>query len=200
MMAQLPGEQGWQEKRFLTRANQPLPDAWQNLLEIPRADDLAAAEAESIRDAMRSLARRAKRHSHACRGLLIVDYVQLLTVRNKGPRDAGHEVLTTAASLLTKAAAEADVALVLLSQMTKSDPSRKGEQGHGVGFSGADLERMAHAAAIIRKDTDTARVVQWVKDRGRLGWPQYKNTLQVKPSSRAFVDHADTVDADEWED
>lgn len=202
IMAQLPDAGAWWEESFRKRANVDLPKAWATLLDIPRADDLAANQAETIREALVAQAGRCERLrrqgslNHAANGLVVVDYVQLLTIRDKGPKDAGHEVLTTAASLLAKAAAEAGACLVLLSQVTKevrkkSTPKETPKEAEprvvdDTGFSGADLARMAHAAMeIVRYDDDTRRLY-WKKDRGRLGTPERERTLHVV--NRALVD------------
>lgn len=176
LMAQLPGDGKWWEESFRKRANASLPKAWAGLLDIPRADDLAASQAETIREALLAQAGRCERLrrrgslGHACNGLVVVDYVQLLTIRDKGPRDAGHEVLTTAVNRLAKPAADAGAGLVLLSQVTKE--ARKSGGTDDTGYSGADFARMAHAAAMVSKESDQARLISWTKDRGRLEYPE----------------------------
>jgi hypothetical protein len=119
---------------------------------------------------------------HACKGLVIVDYAQLLTVADAGPRLAGHEILCTAASRLAKAAAENGACLLLLSQMNKQD--QKEATAGGTALAGADLARMAHRVAFMQKANDAgkacaagdevawdagkgeARLLSWTKARG----------------------------------
>jgi hypothetical protein len=80
---------------------------------------------------------------------VIVDYAQLLTVADAGPRLAGHEILCTAASRLAKAAGESGACLLLLSQLNKLD-QRDGATT-GTALAGADLARMAHRVALLQK-------------------------------------------------
>ena len=189
LAAQLPQAGPWWKAPYWTRARAlSLPDSWDNLLTVPRwpapeAEDLLAAIERMARQADR--ARRAGTLAHACNGLAVVDYVQLLTLRDRKARDAGHEVLTTAVSRLAKGAAERGVCLVLLSQLNKAE-RKEGPLGD-TALAGADLARMAHCAAFIQKakrdgavwkacgstespDLDPsngeARLVEWAKTRG----------------------------------
>jgi hypothetical protein len=182
LQAQRPDLDGWPTRDFWGRARAPLPDAWADLLTVPR---WPAPEVEAVRDAMLTMTRKAARTGkprHACKGLVLVDYAQLLTVADAGPRLAGHEILTTAASRLAKAAAESGACLLLLSQLNKVDQNQ-GRAG-GTALAGADLARMAHRVAMLQKadaagdacaDGDApewdaskgeARLLTWTKARG----------------------------------
>lgn len=185
LLAQVPEPPGWWKTEFWHRAKRTLPDAWADLLTVPRWAD---SNVEAIVGAMQAQARKAERHAragkpaHAVRGLVVVDYAQLLTMAAKGPKDAGHEVLTTAASKLAKAAAESGACLLLLSQMNKQD--QRETAAAGTGLAGADLARMAHRVALLQKaaedgtackagdavawnkDNGEARLLTWTKARG----------------------------------
>ena len=185
LQAQLPEPAGWWKVGFWGRARRPLPSAWADLLTVPR---WPAPEVEAVRDAMLTMTRQADRAArngmprHACKGLVIVDYAQLLTVADAGPRLAGHEILCTAASRLAKAAAENGACLLLLSQMNKQD--QKEATAGGTALAGADLARMAHRVAFMQKANDAgkacaagdevawdagkgeARLLSWTKARG----------------------------------
>jgi len=87
--------------------------------------------------------------AHKCRGLVLVDYAQLLTVRDRRAATPQHEILTKAASELTKTAADLNLCLVLLSQLTKEakKDQNKGKQAlEETALTGADLSRCAHVA------------------------------------------------------
>jgi hypothetical protein len=185
LQAQLPEPAGWWKEKFWNHARRPLPPAWADLLTVPR---WTAPEVEAVRDAMLTMTRQADRAArngmprHACKGLVIVDYAQLLTVADAGPRLAGHEILCTAASRLAKAAAENGACLLLLSQMNKQD--QKEATAGGTALAGADLARMAHRVAFMQKANDAgkacaagdevawdagkgeARLLSWTKARG----------------------------------
>jgi hypothetical protein len=185
LQAQLPEPAGWWKEKFWNHARRPLPPAWADLLTVPR---WPAPEVEAVRDAMLTMTRQADRAArngmprHACKGLVIVDYAQLLTVADAGPRLAGHEILCTAASRLAKAAAENGACLLLLSQMNKQD--QKEATAGGTALAGADLARMAHRVAFMQKANDAgkacaagdevawdagkgeARLLSWTKARG----------------------------------
>lgn len=191
LAAQRPAPGAWWGKDFRTRAwnTAAVPESWDNLLRVPRAPVYEAEELERafLRMARESRSRRnAGTLKHACNGLALVDYVQLLTLHDRRARDAGHEVLTTAVSRLAKAAAESGVCLVLLSQLNKAD--RQQGQLADTALAGADLARMAHCAVFIQKAhkengtwkacaadkqepfTDPgkgeARLLSWTKTRG----------------------------------
>lgn len=183
LLAQVPEPPGWWKAEFWHRAKRHLPDAWADLLTVPRWAD---SNMETIMDAMQAQARKAGRHAragktgHAVRGLVVVDYAQLLTTKDRAPRDAGHEVLTTAASRLAHAAADCGACLLLLSQLNKQD--QKDADADGTALAGADLARMAHRVAMLQKadangaackgdaawdpDKGEARLLKWRKARG----------------------------------
>jgi len=149
LLSQVPGTGRWWNDYWPDRCNRPLPPAWADLLTVPPIDGPEAYEADTIRDAMLAHAARAGKVRHACKGLVLVDYAQLLTVRDRRASTPQHELLTKAASMLTKAAADLDLCLVLLSQLRKAD---KDAQSQGkqpleeTALTGADLSRMAHVA------------------------------------------------------
>lgn len=150
LLAQVPAAGSWYHEWWTQRVNQPLPEAWTDLLTVPAIEDAAAYEADTIREAMqRHAAGRGRRVEHAAKGLVIVDYAQLLTVRERRASTPQHEQLTKAASMLAKAAADLDLCLVLLSQLRKVDQdlqSRSQQSVEGTAFVGGDLNRMAHCA------------------------------------------------------
>lgn len=171
LLAQVPEPSEWWKGKFWERAKRPLPDAWADLLTVPR---WAESNVEGIVDAMQAQARkveraaRAGKAAHNVRGLVVVDYAQLLTMAAKGPKDAGHEVLTTAASRLAKAAAESGAALLLLSQLNKQE--QRDADATGTALAGADLARMAHRVFLVQKaDADGKAcntAAHWDADNG----------------------------------
>ena len=179
LQAQRPDLEGWPFSRYWNepwnktkgRAFNPIPDAWADLLTVPR---WAESNVEGIVDAMQAQARkveraaRAGKAAHNVRGLVVVDYAQLLTMAAKGPKDAGHEVLTTAASRLAKAAAESGAALLLLSQLNKQE--QRDADATGTALAGADLARMAHRVFLVQKaDADGKAcntAAHWDADNG----------------------------------
>ena len=185
LQAQLPEPADWWKTPFWNRARRPLPPAWADLLTVPR---WPAPEVEAVRDALQNMTRNADRAAqtgkprHACKGLVVVDYAQLLTVADAGPRNAQHEILATAASRLAKAAAEAGACVLLLSQLNKQD--QRDAAAAGTALAGADLGRMPHRVALLQKadangdacrpgvDVDwhagkgEARLLTWTKRRG----------------------------------
>ena len=137
------------------RTASTLPAAWAELLHTPEPPD---TNAETLLGRMAALASRCRterdagRYRHAVNGLVVVDYVQLLTLAEAGKNDAEHSKLTRAAALLVKAAARNEQALVLLSQSTK------GAQREGLAYnvgaaSGADLGRVAHVVLSLDRAT-----------------------------------------------
>lgn len=150
LLAQKPGTGGrWWNEWESERCNQPLPPDWADLLTVPRIDSPEHYEADTIQAAMITLRRRSDRAeiAHKCRGLVIVDYAQLLTVHAARAATPQHEILTKAASMLAKCAADNGLALMLLSQLTKE--AKKGQQEgkqslEETALTGADLSRMAH--------------------------------------------------------
>lgn len=185
---------GWPTGAFWGRARAPLPDAWADLLTVPRQP---APEVEAVRDAMRTMTRKADRAAragnkrHACKGLVVVDYAQLLTVAAAGPRNAGHEILATAASVLAKAAAESGACLLLLSQLNKLD--QKEGSASGTALAGADLARMAHRVAMVHKANaagkpcGVAEEAEWNRDRGQarlLTWTKSRGVRYTNEGNR----------------
>ena len=193
LQAQRPDLEGWPFSRYWNepwnktkgRAFNPIPDAWADLLTVPRwADSNMETIVAAMQDQARKMnrAERAGKTCHKVRGLVVVDYCQLLTLEDRKPRDAGHEVLTTAASRLAHAAADCGACLLLLSQMNKQD--QRETAAAGTALAGADLARMAHRVALLQKaaedgtackagdavawnkDNGEARLLTWTKARG----------------------------------
>ena len=196
LMAQYPTPNWWKEP-FWKRCRRALPEDWGTLLTLPRFPE---PDGESLERALTAQARKAERDRrvgivhHDVNGVVILDYTQLLTLLGKGPKDAGHEVLTTAVSRLAKTAGETGAVLVLLSQMTK-EAQKDAKSMSGTSYHGADLARVAHCAVNIcrackNKDKDKtkgelrpadaheevhidpskgeARLLSWAKTRGVL--------------------------------
>lgn len=181
-----------------SKANHDLPEAWADLLTLPRCNTPEAAHAENIVRAMETQARKVRRsNAHAVRGLVVVDYAQLLTVADKTTRDNRFEVLEKAASRLAKAAGECGAALVLLSQVNKA-ARNDGNALAGTAYAGADLERMAHAAVTIWKsiggkpagahepgdvdpDHGLARLLSFTKTRGQLFYESEHGEMPQAP-------------------
>ncbi len=205
LVAQWPCCPDWWKNDFWARAkDRPLPSNWAHLLAVPRdpkpeAEDLVAAMDHMARKARRD--RKAGDLAHACNGLALVDYAQLLTVRDRRPQAAGHEILSTAASRLAKAAADRGVALVLLSQLNKGERT-EGRLGD-TALAGADLARVAHCAVFIQKakedgtackGTDSvgfipgrgeARLLDWTKRRGAV----HANGNRPMPTRQLWCNH-----------
>lgn len=220
LLAQVPGAGAWWNVRESDRCNVALPEGWRTLLTLPRIDGPEAYEAETIMAAMRALRRRSDRAgiAHKCRGLVLVDYAQLLTVAERRASTPQHEVLTKAASELTKTAADLNLCLVLLSQLTKEakKDQNKGKQAlEETALTGADLSRCAHVAFALShavrvkdewqecgaRDVETgpggeARLLANIKRRGVAklngAWPEYTCPLWMS-GERAF--HAGDVPA-----
>lgn len=155
LLSQMPGTGRWWNDYWTTRCNRPLPPSWGELLAVPPVNGPEDYHAETIRDAMLNLARKTERDRragktrHACNGLVVVDYTQLLDLLARTGHTPQHEILTKGASMLTKAAADKGLCLVLLSQLTKEakkDQQVKGQSLEETAFTGADLSRMAHVA------------------------------------------------------
>jgi len=194
LQAQRRDLDGWPTGAFWGRARAPLPKAWADLLTVPRQP---APEVEAVRDAMMTMTRKADRAAragksrHACKGLVVVDYAQLLTVTNPGPRNAGHEILATAASLLAKAAAESGACVLLLSQLNKLD--QKDGSAAGTALAGADLARMAHRVALLQKANAEGKAcgpgekVAWERDKGEarlLTWTKARGVRYTNEGNR----------------
>ena len=165
MLSQLPGTGRWWNDYWTKRCNTPLPDAWDGMLTIPRMDGPEAYEADTIREAMQAMARRAGKVRHACKGLVLVDYAQLLSVRDRRASTPQHEILTKAASMLKKTAADNSLCLVMLSQLTKE--SKKDQQAgkqamEETAFTGGDLSRIP----------DVAFGLSHAKEGGPDGWEE----------------------------
>jgi hypothetical protein len=213
LQAQHPDPAGWWKTNFWQRARRPLPPSWADLLTVPRWPE---SDAEAIRDALLNQARkttrdrRAGKTRHACNGLVVVDYAQLLTVADKGPSNAQHEVLATAASRLAKAAGESGAVLLLLSQLNKQE--QRDAATAGTALAGADLQRMAHRVALLQKataegkpckagdgaevgwdkDKGEARLLTWTKARGVRHTPEGRrpgNSLQIWNGGRSRALH-----------
>lgn len=202
-------------------AGSQIPERWRQLLEIPRLDASdATSSAEGLIQRMQRFADRAAADRDRERddrrnnvnGLVVVDYLQLLTLSSGQPKAAQHEILTTACSRLAKTAEQAGAVLVLLSQITKSGQA-SGASGL-TGYSGADVARVAHVAVNINRarlarddekgaagklvvcsDNDEphrhpssgeARIVSVVKTRGTHGNPT-RTKLPLRVQDRAFV-------------
>jgi len=185
MQAQRPDLDGWPTVDFWTRWRQPLPAAWADLLTMPRWPEPTA---EAVQEALVNMAhqtaraRRAGKPRHKINGLVIVDYMQLLTTADKTARESRFEILEKAASRLAKAAAENGACLLLCSQLNKQD--QKDGATDGTALAGADLARMGCRVAMIHKaDADgkpcgagdkvdwqpnkgEARLMTWTKGRG----------------------------------
>lgn len=203
LVAQYPGEGAWWTRPFKERAlampQEAPPGSWGRLLQVPRKP---SDEATEIQAAIEKLARQTRRErgagsvSHECNGLVLVDYVQRLTLKEKASRSE-HEILSSAASKLAQTAQDCGVCLVMLSQLNK-DAQRVSETG-GTALAGADLARVADALLFIRKAkrkdgggwtvaTDgeplsseqgkgEPRLLTWRKTRGTLGTPPEEETI-----------------------
>jgi len=147
LLAQVPGTGRWWNDYWTKRCNKPIPEAWEPLLDLPPVNGPEEYEAETIRDAMLALAAR-RRSRHKCKGLVIVDYAQLLTIRDRRGSTPQHEILTKAASMLAKTAGDHGLCLLLLSQLTKAakNAQHEGKGMEETALTGADLSRMAHVA------------------------------------------------------
>ena len=196
LQAQLPDPADWWKVPYWKRCRRALPDAWADLLTVPRwpAPDVETVQAALLNQARQAnRADRAGKARHKCRGLVIVDYVQLLTMADAGPRLAGHEILCTSASRLAHAAGESGACVLLLSQLNKLDQREAATTG--TALAGADLARMAHRVALLQKADDKgnpcpagvevdfqpgkgeARLLTWTKRRG------VRYTLDKRPAS-----------------
>lgn len=226
LLAQVPGAGNWWSDFWTKRCNRAIPSGWNDNLTVPAITGPEAYEADTIRDAMLAAAHRNKRPRHAVRGLVVVDYAQLLTVRDKTGHTPQHEVLTKAASMLTKTAADNGLVLLLLSQLTKEAKKNQTKEGRALeetALSGADLSRMAHVvfglshAALDAKDGWTecgareveqnptdgeARLLSNIKSRGfaRVNGrrPEYNRLLWVS-DERALHNGSTPTDTEPWD-
>ena len=143
-------QDSWRE-----RAPEELPEKYAELLTIPRwpshyAEDISKAIQEMASKTRRM--RRAGKTKHQCNGVFVVDYAQMLRVRNVANRSqASHEMLTDAFSMIAKATAECGAVLVMLSQLTKARRDAPQKASTGTEFSGADFERAPWAAFVLSK-------------------------------------------------
>jgi len=185
LQAQHPDPADWWNTHFWKRARRPLPPRWADLLTVPRWPE---PNAEAIRDALLNQARKATRDRragktrHACNGLVVVDYAQLLTVADKGPSNAQHEVLATAASRLAKAAGESGAVLLLLSQLNKQE--QRDAATAGTALAGADLQRMAHRVALLQKATAEGKPCK-AGDGAEVGWDKDKGEARLLTWTKA---------------
>ena len=148
------------------RAPEELPENYAELLTIPRwpshyAEDIARAIQEMASKARRM--RRAGKMKHKCNGVFVVDYAQMLRMKNPATRSqASHEMLTDAFSMIAKATAECGAVLVVLSQLTKASRSNPQKSSTGTEFSGGDFERAPWAAFILSKGrvSDTGEEIE----------------------------------------
>ena len=209
LKAQVPGMEGWWNEWETKRCDTAMPESWSTLLIIPRVDGREGYEAETIMEGMRRLRRQSDKlgSKHKCRGLVVVDYCQMLAVRAaRDGRMPQHEILTSACSMLAKTAADLNLCLVLLTQLTKSaktEQSKTGRPMEETAASGGDLSRCAHVffglshasmdsrgrwqecgGRDVQKDpseTSEARLLARIKDRGKAklngAWPAYECQL-----------------------
>ena len=213
LLTQIPGEAKWWETHDRKRANRLFPKTWDSLLEVPDARGLESSNAERIAEEMVRLAHKGRRMGqHACSGLVVVDYAQILTLADPDARYASHEVLARAASMLTKTASEEGLALVIASQTTKvsrTEADKSNPEAADTDASGADFARMPDVALSImreqkkrgeaesaetRLDRERRRHLQFTKDRGT--WQQPKSRRVVYYMNRAVVDE-ETYDGDD---
>jgi hypothetical protein len=143
----------WWQTDPLKKPHRELPQHWEELLEIPEdpsADSEDIVEAVSRFAAKSRKAKETATDRHECNGLVIIDYAQLITTKDKQNKSLqGHEILAHAASRLAKTAGLEKVVVLLLSQLNKMD-QREGTAG-GVALAGADIQRMASCVFTIQK-------------------------------------------------
>jgi hypothetical protein len=146
-------EEKWWRRDPLKKPHRELPQHWEELLEIPEdpsADSEDIVEAVSRFAAKSRKAKETAADPHECNGLVIIDYAQLITTKDKQNKSLqGHEILAHAASRLAKTAGLEKVVVLLLSQLNKMD-QREGTAG-GVALAGADIQRMASCVFTIQK-------------------------------------------------
>jgi len=146
-------EEKWWRRDPLKKPHRELPQHWEDLLEIPEdpsADSEDIVEAVSRFAAKSRKAKETAADPHECNGLVIIDYAQLITTKDKQNKSLqGHEILAHAASRLAKTAGLEKVVVLLLSQLNKMD-QREGTAG-GVALAGADIQRMASCVFTIQK-------------------------------------------------
>ena len=133
----------------LARLQRDMPAEWLDLLDIPA--DASPKGPDAVADLQRMAraaerARRADPGRHACNGLFILDYAQLLAKAVSG--EAFHEALAASVSALVKAAQNSGACLLVLSQVNKSAQDAALGQ---TAFAGADLARLTDCAFTIEK-------------------------------------------------
>ena len=131
------------------RIQRDMPTEWLDLLDIPA--DASPKGPDAVADLQRMAraaerARRADPGRHACNGLFILDYAQLLAKAVSG--EAFHEALAASVSALVKAAQNAGACLLVLSQVNKTAQAAALGQ---TAFAGADLARLTDCAFTIEK-------------------------------------------------
>ena len=130
----------------------PVPENWRTLLRIPPDP---RRDAEWIEDEIRSFATKAKhaRESdgsrHRVNGLVIIDYVQLMSVPVKEKGQQAHEAMMNWVSRIVKTASVHEAVVVFLSQLNKAD--QKEATAGGTALAGADLARCADAVVMVQK-------------------------------------------------
>jgi hypothetical protein len=130
----------------------PVPENWRTLLRIPPDPQ---RDAEWIEDEIRSFAMKAKhaRESdgsrHRVNGLVIIDYVQLMSVPVKEKGQQAHDAMMHWVSRIVKTASVHEAVVVFLSQLNKAD--QKEATAGGTALAGADLARCADAVVMIQK-------------------------------------------------
>jgi len=181
---------GWPGAAFHDRANRALPEHWGRLLSIPSNPDPSG---EGIVDAIQKQARTAERDrkrdrmKHACNGLVVIDYAQLITMKQRGAKDAGHEVIASAVSGIAKAAADCGAVVVLLSQLTKQ-AQQEGKGGSATAYAGADIGRMAHCALMLDRATMDGEKLKACKDHEPAGFAPGRGDLRklTRTKERGF--------------
>jgi hypothetical protein len=82
-------------------------------------------------------------------GLVIIDYVQLMSVPVKEKGQQAHEAMMNWVSRIVKTASVHEAVVVFLSQLNKAD--QKEATAGGTALAGADLARCADAVVMIQK-------------------------------------------------
>jgi hypothetical protein len=173
------------------------PKEWRKMLDVPGDTSLFVEDVvEQIKRFARNTegARRAGRIEHAVNGLVIVDYLQLLSIRDRHGKDAGFEVVAKCASQLVKTVEATGCALLLLSQATKDAQGKIG--GSNIAFSGID-GRTGDAGVFIEKKKDdddenpNLRTIHHVKNRGIFEAAQgieWNREIEFNPQTRKIQD------------
>lgn len=188
-------EDKWWQTDPLKKPHRELPQHWEDLLEIPEdpsADSEDIVEAVSRFAAKSRKAKETAQDRHECNGLVIIDYAQLITTKDKQNKSLqGHEILAHAASRLAKTAGLEKVVVLLLSQLNKMD-QREGTAG-GVALAGADIQRMASCVFTIQK----AKLAEIEKSKPkRRAWTTCTSSEQATTLTKE--EHKGIIDC--WED